>query len=226
MDDKIMDDKIRYVVQHTELIRAPRQVLATFGSSTISYWVITELMGNISVVRAGKVIAERPRIVTPSYLIRLEGFSGEARRYVEMLAKESPHEPGIFYRYKNEPKGMDVVSEPIGQVVKKLNEQLDERHDPLTVIIRAVEELWDVSVLVFVYQLTRSSIDANVVEFHRRGSLTIDSSGVPQDTRNYIEELFALSERNLSHAPKLVAELNRWGLFPEYEDRFFALFRR
>jgi len=23
-----------------------------------------------------------------------------------------------------------------------------------------------------------------------------------------------------------VLELNRWGLFPEYQDRFFALFRR
>jgi hypothetical protein len=40
--------------------------------------VVTGLAENLSVVRDGKVIAEKPRIITPSYLTRLEGFSEEA----------------------------------------------------------------------------------------------------------------------------------------------------
>jgi hypothetical protein len=220
------DDKIRYALENTQLVRAPQQSLATFGSSVIDYYVVTELVGNLSVVRDGKVIAERPRIVTPAYLVNVEGFSEQARRYIGMMARERPYESGIFYRYKNEPKGMNVVSEPIKQVINKLSSQMEEEHNPLSTIIRGVEELWDVSLLMFIYELTTRSVGTNVAEFGRRGFLDIDAGGVPQGARDYIEELFEQASRNLSRAPELVVELNRWGLFPEYQDRFFALFRR
>jgi len=221
-----MDDKIKYALEHTELIRSPRQELATFGSSVIDYYVVTELVGNVSVVRDGKVIAERPRIVTPIYLVNVEGFSEQARKYISMLARESPYESGIFYRYKNEPKGMNVISEPIKQVINKLSSQIEEQHKPLSTIIKGVEELWDVSLLMFIYQLTNRSVRANIAEFNRRGFLDMDASGVPQGARDYIEELFEKVSQNLSRAPELVMELNRWNLLPEYQDRFFALFRR
>ena len=220
------DDKIRYALQHTELIRGPRQNLATFGSSIIDYYVVSELMGNISVVRDGKVIAERPKIVTPAYLVNVEGFSDQAKKYIGMMARDRPYESGIFYRYKNEPKGMNIVSEPVEMVINKLTSQIEEEHNPLSTIIRGVEELWDVSLLMFIYELTSKSIRTNVAEFSRRGFLHMDDSGVPEGARDYIEELFERAQRDLSRAPELAVELKRWGLFPEYQDRFFALFRR
>ncbi len=221
-----LDEKIKYALEHTELVRSPRQKLATFGSSVIDYYVVTELVGNVSVVRDGKVIAERPKVVTPTYLINVEGFSEQARRYIAMLARERPYESGIFYRYKNEPKEMNVVSEPIGQVIEKLNYQIDKERNPLTTIIRGVEELWDVSLLMFIYELTNRSVRTNLAEFDRRGFLNVDASGVPRGAREYIEELFEQVSHNLARAPELAMELNRWGLFAEYQDRFFALFRR
>ena len=220
------DDKIKYALEHTELIRAPRQELDSFGSSVIDYYVVTELVGNLSVVRDGKVIAERPKIVTPAYLVNVEGFSEQAKKYIGMMARERPYESGIFYRYKNEPKGMNVVSEPIKHVINNLSSQIEEQHNNLSTIIRGVEELWDVSLLMFIYELTSKSARTNMAEFNRRGSLDIDASGVPQSARDYIEELFEKASHNLSRAPELVVELNRWGLFLEYQDRFFALFRR
>jgi len=221
-----MDDRIKYALEHTELIRAPRQELATFGNSVIDYYVVTELVGNLSVVRDGKVIAERPKIVTPAYLINVEGFSEQARKYIAMIARNNPYESGIFYRYKNEPKGMNVLSEPIGQVINKLSSQIEGQQNPLSTIIKGVEELWDVSLLMFIYGLTTRAAHTNMAEFNRKGFLDIDASGVPQGARGYIEELFEQVSRNLSRAPELVIELNRWGLFSEYQDRFFALFRR
>jgi len=220
------DDRVRYALQNTELVRAPQQSLATFGSSVVDYYVVTELVGNASVVRDGKVIAERPRIVTPAYLVNVEGFSEQARRYIAMMARDHPHESGIFYRYRNEPKGMNVVSEPVKQVISKLSSQIEEERNPLSTIIRGVEEMWDVSLLMFIYELTTKSVRTNVAEFNRRGFLDMDSGGVPQGARDYIEELFEQAGRNLGRAPELVAELNRWGLFGEYQDRFFALFSR
>ena len=220
------DDKIKYALEHTELIRAPRRELDTFGSSVIDYYVVTELMGNLSVVRDGKVFAERPKIVTPAYLFNVEGFSEQAKKYRAMTAQERPYESGIFYRYRNQPKGMNVVSEPIRQVIEKLSSQIEEERNPLSTIIRGIEELWDVSLLMFIYELTTKSVRTNVAEFSRRGFLDMDAVGVPQGARDYIEELFEQANRNLARAPELVTELNRWGLFPEYQDRFFALFRR
>jgi hypothetical protein len=220
------DDKIKHALQQTELIRAPRRELDTFGSSVIDYYVVTELVGNLSVVRDGKVFAERPKIVTPAYLVNVEGFSEQAKRYISMMARERPYESGIFYKYKNEPGGMDVISEPVKQVIDNLSSRIEEQQNPLSTIIKGVEELWDVSLLMFIYELTSQSVRTNMAEFNRRGLLDTDASGVPEGARNYIEELFEKASRNLSRAPELVVELNRWGLFQEYQDRFFALFRR
>ncbi len=221
-----MGDRIKYAVEHTELIRPPKQSLATFGATTIYYYHITELAEGINAVREGNVFAERPRIVTPAYLVNVEGFSEQAREYVQMMAREHPHEPGVFYRYKNEPNEMNVVSGPMNEVIGKLSAHIDEQRDPLSAIVKGVEELWDVSLLTFIYHLTTSSLSANVADFHRMGWLEIDPYGVPKDARNHIEELFGQVGKNISRASELVIELNRWGLFREYQDRFFALFRK
>ncbi len=218
------DNKLKDVMEHTVLVRPPQQALATFGDSVIDYWVVTELAGSVCVVRDGRVLAQKPRIITPSYLVNLEGFSSAARQYVETLRREHPHEPGVFYKYKNEFRNMEVVSEGVSQVIDNLNARLDEQHNPLSTIIRGEEETWDVSLMVFIYHLTRASLHTNVAEFRSRGFLDIDSRGVPRGAQQHLEEMFEWVSRDLKLAPQLVAELNRWGLFADYQDRFFALF--
>ena len=221
-----VDERILYAIEHTEVVRPPKQRLATFGTTNIYYYLVTELMDRVNVVREGRVIAARPKIVTPSYLVNLEGFSGQARRYIEMMEGKYPHEPGIFYTYKNEPKEMNIVSEPTKAVVDKINQRIDSQCDPLSAIIIGVEELWDVSLLKFTYELTRSSVSNNVAELERSGLLYVDESGVPKDARNHIEDLFEKTKRDPSRAPELVTELRRWGLFYEYQDRFLSLFKK
>lgn len=220
------DDKIQYAIAHTEVIRPPKQSLATFGTTNVYYYLVTELTEAVNVVREGRVIAERPRIVTPSYLVRLEGFSDQARRFIEIMAEQYPNEPGVFYRYRNEPREMNIASEPLRQIVDKINARIDNQGDPLSAIIKGVEELWDVSLLKFTYELTRGSLYTNIAELKRSGLLDIDEIGIPHDARRHIEELFTEVNRDLSQAPKLVAELQRWGLFHEYQDRFFSLFQK
>ena len=220
------DEKIQYAIEHTEVVRAPMQSLATFGTTNINYYLVTELAEWVNVVREGRVIASRPKIVTPSYLINLEGFSSQARKFIEMMAERHPHEPGIFYTYRNEPGEMNIVSEPVNAVVDKINHLIDDRRDPLTAIIKGVEALWDVSLLKFTYELTTSSVQANVAELEKRDLFRIDSAGVPRDARNRIEELLEKSKREPSLVPELAAELNKWGLFHEYQDRFLSLFKR
>ena len=220
------DERIQYAIEHTEVVRSPQQRLATFGSTNIYYYLITELTEWVNVVREGRVIAAKPKIVTPCYLINLEGFSPQARRFIEMMDERYPHEPGIFYTYKNEPKEMNIVSDPVEAIVEKISRRIDSQRDPLTAIIKGVEEMWDVSLLKFTYEMTKSSVQSNVSEIERHGLLNVDAAGVPKDARNYIEELFEKTKQDPFWASELAAELRRWNLFHEYQDKFLSLFKK
>jgi len=230
----IDDERIRQAIKRTEILRAPKQSLATFGTTNIYYYLVTEpvyseLVKNVTetVVREGRVIAEKPRIVTPYYLSRLEGFSSEARRYFEALIKaHGPNAPGLFYTYKNEPKELNIVSDDLLSVVDKLNTEINKRGDPLTSIIKGEDEFWDVSLMKFIYEMTRSSLRNNLRQMGSRGLLDIDAGGIPVEARVRIDELFRKVSSGESEPHELKAELDRWNLFEEYEDRFFTIFKK
>ena len=130
----IDDVKIQEAVAQTEILRAPKQSLTTFGTTNIYYYLVTEpaykeLVPNTveTVVREGRVIAEKPRIVTPYYLSSLEGFTENARRYFDYLIKTYGHRAqGLLYAYRNEPKEMNIVSDNLPAVVARLNEGIDK----------------------------------------------------------------------------------------------------
>jgi hypothetical protein len=228
----IDDEKIRDAIRHTEILRLPKQTLATFGTTNIYYYLVTEpayseLIKNVTetVVREGRVIAEKPRIVTPYYLSRLEGFSPDARRYFDMLIKTyGSNVPGLFYTYKNEPKEMNIVSDNLLSVVGKISADIDKRGDPLASIIKGEDEFWDVSLMKFIYEMTRSSLRNNLSQMGSRGLLDVDTSGIPVDAKVRIEELFGQIARGEREPRELKEELDRWDLFEEYEDRFFTIF--
>jgi hypothetical protein len=229
---EIDDERIKNAVLSTEILRTPKQSLYTFGMTTISYYLITQpvysdpdAQASETVVREGKVIAERPRIVTPYYLSRLDGFGAEARRYFESLAAEfGAGMAGVFYTYKNEPKEMNIMSDSLRSVVEKINNQIDERGDNLAAIIRGEDTLWDVSLLKFIFELTRRSVGDNVNQMGQRGLLNMDSSGLPADARIRIEDMFRRVSRGECEPRELKDELDRWHVFEEYQDRFLTLF--
>jgi hypothetical protein len=230
-----IDKRIEDAVKRTEILRAPKQNLYTFGTTNINYYLVTEpgyseIMGNITetVIREGKVIAERPKIVTPYYLSHLEGFGPEAKRYFEALIEEygerSIH--GLFYTYKNEPKELNIVSDNLLSVVEKLNAEIDKREDQLAAIIKGEDTLWDVSIMKFIFEITRISAPHNFRQLERRGMLETDSRGMPAGVRQKIDELFTKVSAGERKPEELKEELERWGLFEEYEDRFLGLFRK
>jgi len=229
----IDDERIAYVVSNTEVLRPPRQTLSTFGTTNVYYYLLTEpsyseLMGGEeeTVVREGRVLAERPRVVTPAYLANVEGFSDHAKRYLEMVAREhGSNTPGLFYGYRNEPKEMNIVTSDMTDVVHKIEEDIDKEGNPLTAIIKGVDDMWDVSLLKFIFDMTRHSLGSNVYELGRRGLLDVDRSGIPLDARMSIEKLFSLVKKGELDPSALKLELDRWGVFEEYEDRFFWLFK-
>jgi len=224
--------RIEYAARHTEIIRHPRQHLATFGITNIYYYILSEpsytgladATETETVIREGRVIAERPKIVTPYYLTHLEGFSYDARQYFEkMLMMHGPNAPGLFYTYKNEPKNLNIVSNNMQTVIGNLNDEIDKKNDPLVAIIKGQDDMWDVSLLKFIYEITSRSVMGNIQQMQSAGMLGMSNGGIPVGARKTIEDMFAQAYRGEIKAHDLEAELNRWGAFEEYQDRFFAL---
>ncbi|OGO24022.1 MAG: hypothetical protein A2144_05715 [Chloroflexi bacterium RBG_16_50_9] len=228
---EIDNSRIEYAAQHTEILRHPKQNLSTFGVTNVYYYLVTEpayadLVNDIheTVIREGRVIAERPKIVTPYYLSRLEGFSYDARRYFETLLKtQGANTPGLFYTYKNEPAELNIVSDNWPVVVDRLNGEIDKKGDPLVSIIKGQDDLWDVSLLKFIYEITKSSLKDNISQLGSRGLLNTDAAGIPVGAKIRLEELFGQVARGECHAYELERELDRWGVFEDYQDRFFSI---
>lgn len=227
----IDSDRIENAARYTEILRPPRQHLATFGITNIYYYLVTEPIyteitheTDETVIREGRVIAERPKIVTPYYLTHIEGFSYDARRYFETLLKmHGPNAPGLFYSYRNEPRGLNIVAERWSAVVDKLNTDIDKKGDPLISIIKGQDDLWDVSLLKFIYEISTRSAPSNIAQLGSRGLLGLSHGGIPVGARQIIEEMFGQVARGEIRAHELETELNRWGAFEEYQDRFFAM---
>ena len=228
------DEAIQYAIEHTEVLRTPKQGLATFGTTSVYYYLITQPtyadvfnVNDETVVREGRVIAERPKIVTPYYLANLfEGFEhgGEYARF--LLGKYGAKEQGLLYRYRNEPKGFNVVSDHIDTVASRLDEKITNDGESLVALIKGVDDMWDISLMKFIFDMTSGSIHTNLMELQGRGLLDVDRSGISRGARETIEKLFDQTRRGKCEPFELKAELDRWGLFAEYEDEFLALFRK
>lgn len=226
----------RRAIEKTWVVRFPRQHLATFGITSIDYYVVTEpvyqdlVQGKREgVVRTGRVVAEKPAVVTPFYAMNLEGFSDEAYDYFQRItSKHGPNAPGILYQYKNEPDRMDIVSGDPEEIAHRISDGLDDGKRHLAVVMVSVDEYWDVALLKFIYEFTSASAAQNVKDFQSNRMLEPQPgmNGIPRAATQQIEDMFREVERSVGSPDMLKRELDRWGLFDFYEDRFLALFRR
>ena len=235
LDDRMEERDWIKAVEQTWIVRLPKQRLATFGSTNIKYYVVTEPIYDEledrrqeGVVRTGRVIAEKPSIVTPTYAMSLEGFRDEAYEYLNYLSEtHGPNSTGILYQYRNEVHNYDTVSGMTDDIAYSLCDDLDKRNEDMSVVMVGVDEYWDLALLKFAYEFTSFSAEENARQLRQRGLLEPQPQlgGVPQAAVVRIERLFR--EVSLGGNPEqLKQELDRWGLFQHYESRFLDLFRR
>ena len=227
------EHRLLEAIQLTTVIRPPKQHLATFGVTRVHYYLVSEpsyldvVPGDEeSVIRDGMVVSQRPGIVTPSYLLNLEGFSEDARRYMESVAlRLGPNSPGLLYEYRNEPGGLEIVGGQVPIVTRRIAEDLDKRGEDMASVILGKDDLWDVSLLKFIYEYTAASAVSNLWEMRSMGLLDPEPGvDVPRAVIHRIEELFREVQQGLD--PKVLKqELDRWALFDYYQDRFLALVR-
>jgi hypothetical protein len=243
-----LNEKIRKVLKDTEVLLDPEELISSYHSTTVRYYLLAVPMylrfegrseDSETIVREGKITWQKPKLLTPYYMLRVEGFSEEAKRAFEMLASEDSDLAMILYKLrlaKNTEK-IDIVSESFENVLKKIINDIQKRKDKNTAIIKGVDEFWDVSLSKFTQELMARSVyfsqlpdmlESSAIGINGRGFPVIkrDSSGIPIAALREIEILFKLFEKNEVKPKRLKEELDRWGVFEHYQDRFFRYFRK
>lgn len=170
-------DDFQYAIENTRVLLAPDRRIDTFGSTRFRFYLVSELLDSINVVRVrdGRIEAEAPRIVTPGQYskLMLEGFGEKARGFADWL--EAHPQKIAFLKYGFEFRKMDVVEEivhnPMAEVVDRIRTGINRAEEPLTAIIEGVDDAWEVCLLKFTLDLVQQSAGGNANDFRRRGLL-------------------------------------------------------
>ncbi len=243
-----LEEKIKKAIQDTEVLLLHKKLLSTYESTTVHYYILTnpfytEFEGkpkdSETVIREGRITLQNPKLITPYYILRTEGFSNEAREAFKILASENSDIAMMLYKLKfiKDYDNMDIVSSSLNEVKEKLEMEIEKRNDPFCAIIKGVDEFWDVSLTKFIYELIiNSAYFSHFPEFSKKNYINInplgipfvtkDDYGIPIVAKNEIEMLFKLYEKGQIDAIKLKEEIDNWGLFDYYQDRFFKLFKK
>ena len=129
-----------------------------------------------------------------------------------------------MYNYSNEPVGTEIVSNSPEQVADRIGRQIDKDSKSLEAVIIGVDELWDVSLMKFIFDWTNRSVSGNSADFRLAGRLSVNN-GVPTDARIRIDQMFEQVKKGNVDPSVLHQELENWQVFDEYQDRFFTILK-
>ncbi|MEM9443717.1 MAG: hypothetical protein AAGA18_00060 [Verrucomicrobiota bacterium] len=160
-------DSFHYALENTEMLLEPERRLETFGTSILNYYLVTEEMDNInhSNVRQGKIVAEKPDIITPEKMSKLllEGFGQEGEAFVDALGPKLRKLAVLQYGFNLSKKDLKFyqLHEPIQEVCEKVCTEVKSKNDPLSVVMKGVDDAWEVSLLKFMVEMVASSGQSN-----------------------------------------------------------------
>ena len=169
------EDDFQYAIENTRVILAPERQIATFGSTSFRFYLISELMDQVNEIRVrdGRIHAERPQILTPEHYCRLllKGFGEKAEKYVELL-RERTRDMAVL-RYGFQFRKTEVVENRVRDtmeaVIERTRREVEHSEEPLSAVIQGVDDAWEVCLLKFTIDLIERSSGNNLGDFRRRG---------------------------------------------------------
>ncbi|MBI4375266.1 MAG: hypothetical protein HY549_02330 [Elusimicrobia bacterium] len=219
---------IQSFLRQTEILRTPRSVLSTFGATNIEYHLVSpvEDLKNKTRLREGKVLSEKPKILTAeSFFERFEGFGDEAKEFAQWLTGSYRDLlRALEYNFKNQGFATRVISESPQSVARRILAELDSEEAGNKAVIWCPDSAWSLALMKFTLDQSARSFPTHVRDLERRG--LFDPAARQDDRRKReIESLFAAAADDPSARERLGRVLREYGLFAEYEDRFLGLFR-
>jgi hypothetical protein len=170
-------DDFDYAIENTQVILAPERQIATFGSTSFNFYLISELMDRVDQVRVrnGKIHADRPQILTPEHYCRLllEGFGEKAQRYVDQLREHARNVAVLRYgfQFRKTDVTEQTLRDSIDAVINRTKRRVESENEPLSAVIQGVDEAWEVCLLKFTIDLIERSSGGNLGDFRKRGLL-------------------------------------------------------
>lgn len=217
-----------YAINNTRMVLLPTRRLETFGATVLNYYLVSELMDAVNKVRVreGRIRAHRPQIITPATMAStlLEGFGDEAERYVEWLRENAKDIRMLQYGFviSKQEISEQILTDNVEAVLKRVEEDVRQKDDPLAAVLMGVDSPWEVSLLKMMVEVSGRSYPGNVREMERH-NLFAGAGGMPQTLRDELEADFHAAGKDASLISALGRKLQQKGVFAEYEDRFFAL---
>lgn len=229
-DQPFKQHDIWYAVNNTRILLTPARRLETFGATVLNYHLVSELMDSVNRIRIreGRIQAQRPQILTPSAYAGslLEGFGEEAGKYADWLREHEGDLQILQYGFvisKTE-ISEEIVTDSLEAVAERVRHRIENGDDPLAAVVVGVDVPWEVCLLKLMVDVIRESAPGNVRDLQRRRLLD-NLGGVPRAVRNEIEADFSAAARDASMIKPLGQKLQKYGLFEEYEDRFYSLLK-
>lgn len=230
MDKRTFD--FWYALHNTEVVMPPSGRLETFGNTVVNYHLLSELMDDVAEVRIreGRIEAFRPQIITPSSMREspIDGFGPEAEQYLDWLRENV--EDLVLLRYgfqiKKEEVRQYTVHETLPAVLGQIETDVKEKNDPLSAIVVGVEQPWEVCLMKLMVDVMQKSVLANVQDLQRKNLLPMNPEQSERMKREEIEHDFQSAAVDRRLIQDLGRKLQKYGLFEQYEDRFFALVRK
>jgi hypothetical protein len=173
----VKPDDFQYAIENTQVILAPEGQIATFGGTSFSFYLISELMDRVDQVRIrnGKIHAERPQILTPEHFRRLllEGFGDKAQRYAEQLHEHMRNIAVLRYgfQFRKTDVTEETVRDSVDAVVTRTKRQVENGNEPHSAVIQGVDDAWEVCLLKFTIDMIERSSGGNIGDLRRRGLL-------------------------------------------------------
>ena len=224
-------DDIQYAVNTMRVILEPRQTLETFGTTTIRYHLVSELMDEVNQVRvrAGRVYSERPQIITPSGIGEelLKGFGEDAREYIDFLKNHGEMVRVLKYglRFRKDEAAEELVHESIETVADRVKENVDKNGDALAAVVIGADEVWAVSLLKVLVDYIPRSAPSNIHDLMQRSHGESSETDPSKTVHEEIEADFIAAGTDARRINDLGEKLQKYGLFESFEDRFYRLLR-
>src|SRR5215472_7411138 len=170
-------DDFDYAIENTKVVLAPERQIATFGSTSFNFYLISELMDRVDQIRIrnGKIHADRPQILTPEHYCRLllEGFGEKAERYVDQLREHARNIAVLRYgfQFRKTDLSEQTLRDSIDAVINRTKRRVESADEPLSAIIQGVDDAWEVCLLKFTIDMVERSAGSNLGDLRKRGFL-------------------------------------------------------
>ena len=173
-------DDFQYALENTQVLLAPKQQIATFGNTHFRFHLLTESMDKINEikVREGTIHAERPVLLTPEHhaKILLENFGEKAEEFADWLRTSGGSMASVLkygFQFRRSQVREQLFHDSIERVSERVCTEVSagQEHDPLSAVIRGVDDAWEVCLLKFTVDLVRGSAAGNAGDLRRKGLL-------------------------------------------------------